>query len=91
MISRVSVSTAALADGGGSKDFRAGDLPTEKDRLDPSDLEPFRLHQNPENKQKRLGTLRFQVFPSGCGSRIWTDDLRVMSPTSYRTALSRDI
>ena len=26
---------------------------------------------------------------SGCGSRIWTDDLRVMSPTSYHTAPSR--
>ena len=25
----------------------------------------------------------------GCGSRIWTYDLRVMSPTSYQTALSR--
>ena len=27
----------------------------------------------------------------GCGSRIWTYGLRVMSPTSYRTALSRYI
>ena len=27
----------------------------------------------------------------GCGSRIWTYDLRVMSPTSYQTALSRVI
>ena len=27
----------------------------------------------------------------GCGKRIWTSDLWVMSPTSYRTALSRDI
>ena len=26
----------------------------------------------------------------GCGRRIWTSDLRVMSPTSYRTAPSRD-
>ena len=26
----------------------------------------------------------------GCGKRIWTYDLRVMSPTSYQTALSRD-
>ena len=25
-----------------------------------------------------------------CGRRIWTTDLRVMSPTSYRTAPSRD-
>ena len=29
--------------------------------------------------------------PFGCGRRIWTNDLRVMSPTSYQTALSRDI
>ena len=27
----------------------------------------------------------------GCGKRIWTSDLRVMSPTSYRAAPSRDI
>ena len=29
--------------------------------------------------------------PYGCGSRIWTYDLRVMSPTSFQTAPSRDI
>ena len=29
--------------------------------------------------------------PHGCGRRIWTNDLRVMSPTSYQTALSRDV
>ena len=29
--------------------------------------------------------------PNGCGRRIWTYDLWVMSPTSYRTAPSRDI
>ena len=27
----------------------------------------------------------------GCGRRIWTYDLWVMSPTSYQAALSRDI
>ena len=27
----------------------------------------------------------------GCGNRIWTYDLWVMSPTSYQTALSRDM
>ena len=33
-----------------------------------------------------------QVFLfNGCGSRIWTYDLRVMSPTSYQTAPSRAI
>ena len=29
--------------------------------------------------------------PYGCGNRIWTCGLWVMSPTSYQTALSRDI
>ena len=27
----------------------------------------------------------------GGGARIWTVDLRVMSPTSYQTALPRDV
>ena len=29
--------------------------------------------------------------PFGCGGRIWTNDLRVMSPTSYQAALPRDV
>ena len=33
----------------------------------------------------------YTTGPFGCGRRIWTNDLRVMSPTSYQTALSRDI
>ena len=33
---------------------------------------------------------RFNFFKTNCGSRIWTYDLRVMSPTSYQTAPSRD-
>lgn len=41
-------------------------------------------------------TIRFSVSTIGChdrlssGSRIWTCDLWVMSPTSFRTALSRN-
>ena len=31
------------------------------------------------------------LFAVSCGSRIWTDDLRAMTPTSCQTALSRDI
>ena len=31
------------------------------------------------------------IFHPSCGRRIWTYDLRVMSPTSFQTALSRDI
>ena len=33
---------------------------------------------------------RYTTGPLGCGDRIWTCDLRVMSPTSYRTAPPRD-
>ena len=33
----------------------------------------------------------FQVVCFGSGRRTRTSDLRVMSPTSYRTALSRDV
>ena len=32
-----------------------------------------------------------KAFLDGCGGRIRTNDLRVMSPTSYQTALLRDI
>ena len=34
---------------------------------------------------------RYTTGPYGCGGKIWTYDLRVMSPTSYRTAPLRDI
>ena len=34
---------------------------------------------------------RYTTGPNGCGSWIWTNDLRVMSPASYQTAPSRDI
>ena len=35
---------------------------------------------------------RYTTEPSfGCGGRIWTYDLRVMSPTSYQAAPPRDI
>ena len=33
----------------------------------------------------------YTTEPFGCGNRIWTYNLWVMSPTSYRIALSRDI
>ena len=35
------------------------------------------------------GIWKFGIFKLGCGDRIWTCDLRVMSPTSYRTAPPR--
>ena len=34
---------------------------------------------------------RYTTGPNGCGGKIWTYDLRVMSPTSYQTAPLRDI
>ena len=34
---------------------------------------------------------RYTTGPFGCGGRIWTYDLWVMSPTSYQTAPPRDI
>ena len=37
-----------------------------------------------------VNQLHYWTINIGCGSRIWTYDLRVMSPTSYQTALSRD-
>ena len=41
---------------------------------------------------RRVNQLHHETnYKNGCGKRIWTSDLWVMSPTSYRTALSRDI
>ena len=34
---------------------------------------------------------RYTTGPIGCGGWIWTNDLRVMSPTSYQAAPFRDI
>ena len=39
----------------------------------------------------KMGWTSKMSTPDGCGGRIWTYDLRVMSPTSYRTAPPRDI
>ena len=43
-------------------------------------------HPRQKNKSKSKDLDYFY-----CGSRIWTNDLRVMSPTSYQSAPSRDI
>ena len=40
-------------------------------------------------KRKKQPTMSIAFY--GCGRRIWTTDLRVMSPTSYQTAPSRVI
>ena len=46
------------------------------------------MHFIKKNKKKPLKRKRFQEV--GCGGRIWTYDLQVMSLTSYQAALPRD-
>ena len=46
----------------------------------------FNAPQRQKNKSKSKDLDYFY-----CGGRIWTNDLRVMSPTSYQTAPPRDI
>ena len=41
--------------------------------------------------RKPLKPKDLRTFSYGCGGRIWTYDLRVMSPTSYQAAPLRDI
>ena len=43
------------------------------------------------HKKRRAAISCDSRISLGCGGRIWTCDLRVMSPTSYRTAPPRDI
>ena len=43
-----------------------------------------------EIKNSRLTFIK-RLFYVGCGGWIWTNDLRVMSPTSYRAAPLRDV
>ena len=64
---------------------------------------PFTWNKNAQNRNRTSDTrifspLLYQLSYLGidykslsCGSRIWTCDLRVMSPTSFQTAPSRDI
>ena len=40
--------------------------------------------------KKQVKFVEFDLL-GGCGGRILTNDLRVMSPTSYQTAPARDI
>ena len=48
------------------------------------------IQPNKTNKKASSFVLK-TFYLNGCGSWIWTNDLRVMSPTSYQTAPSRDI
>ena len=69
------------------QDFQSCALPTElwSHLAVPTGLEPAipRVTGECDN--------HYTTEPFGCGSWIWTNDLWVMSPTSYRTALSRDL
>ena len=48
-----------------------------------SPVSKFLVQKNP-----KFGVL-FTELVIGCGGRIWTDGLRVMSPTSYQAAPPR--
>ena len=61
------------------EDFQSSALPTELSGQ-------VNGHQKNKNSKDEL----YFVFKN-CGGRIWTYDLRVMSPTSYRTAPPRGI
>ena len=43
------------------------------------------------SSQLSYAAMKKRICIFGCGSRIWTYDLRVMSPTSYQAAPSRDV
>ena len=51
----------------------------------------FRRELNPRSSAWQADVITATLRNHGCGSWIWTNDLRVMSPTSYQTAPSRDI
>ena len=51
----------------------------------------FRLHPTIQTTKKDSESKDFRVFPMVAGVGFEPHDLRVMSPTSYRTALPRDI
>ena len=60
---------------------------------------PFMFLKNtcpePESNQRHMDfqsiALPTELSGQSCGGRIWTYDLRVMSPTSFQTAPPRDI
>ena len=54
---------------------------------------PYAQNRNRTSDTRIFSPLLYQLSYLGinCGSRIWTYDLRVMSPTSFQTAPSRDI
>ena len=57
----------------------------------------FRYYKCPEPESNQWhedfqsSALPTELSGQNCGGRIWTYDLRVMSPTSYQTAPPRDI
>ena len=51
----------------------------------------FRRELNPRSSAWQADVITATLRNHGCGRWIWTNDLRVMSPTSYQTAPSRDI
>ena len=51
----------------------------------------FRRELNPRSSAWQADVITTTPRNHGCGRWIWTNDLWVMSPASYRTAPSRDI
>ena len=69
------------------KDFQSSALPTE---LWSQNKWRFRRELNPRSFAWQANVITTTPRNHGCGSWIWTNDLWVMSPTSYRAAPSRD-
>ena len=69
------------------EDFQSSALPTELR----NHIWRFRRELNPRSSAWQADVITATLRNHGCGSWIWTNDLRVMSPTSYQTAPSRDI
>ena len=69
------------------KDFQSFALPTE---LWSQNKWRFRRDLNPRSFAWQANVITTTPRNHGCGSWIWTNDLWVMSPTSYRAAPSRD-
>ena len=70
------------------EDFQSSALPTE---LWSQNKWRFRRELNPRSSAWQADVITTTPRNHGCGRWIWTNDLWVMSPASYRAAPSRDI
>ena len=70
------------------EDFQSSALPTEL--WSQKNKWRFRRELNPRSSAWQADVITTTPRNHGCGRWIWTNDLWVMSPASYRTAPSRD-